>query len=403
MSLFANIEADDLWSSQSMQQENGFDEEDENRLLTQDYPPQGQGTGETPGAGQRRDPLASMNGFQSFATPSWPSTPGCGPRRGQHSGDSTLTSRSVLGRHERAQCEKDWSPPTKARLIEYADSVASEYGISEGQRDDLLAASTLLTHKLIIVTFAALLRSQQQEGAETLQTYLVSTTFKEYVVGPVHDLFLDPKLSSYKTGFLSRLMRHIRLNPGTYRIPQEFRAFITTKAFTTAVSRAATSARTEIKRKMNAAWKKKTPIYDLVKTLVWKTSQEMTDDIWARCAWLQMKLIDYQEKSKEVGNLKREEYWDYIDTLLDERRDKVLEMPIAGRAAWSSLVFELALREHLRHCPAVGKKKSSATRLPPWQLAISHAVNEMDAYSQEELAGEENDLGDADIDDDADV
>ncbi|KAJ6607135.1 hypothetical protein B0H10DRAFT_2073214 [Mycena sp. CBHHK59/15] len=331
-------------------------------------------------------------------TPSRATTPG-GSRH--LPGDNSIAPASVLGRRQRSECVADWSPPTKARLTEFAESVASEYGISESQREELVTASALPTHKLIIVTFAALLRSQQADGTESLQTYLASAAFKENIVGQVRDLFLDPKLSSYKVGFLSRLLRHIRLNPATYHIPQEYRAFITSHAFTTAVSKAATSARSDLKRKMNTAWKKKTCIYDLVKNMAWKASQEMTDDIWARCAWLQMKLVDYQEQSLLTGD-KREEYWDHIDKELAERRDLALEQPMDVRAAFTSFVFEEALKAHLRLCPpTVKNKRKSSARLPLWQVAISRAVAEMEAYSQEELADEEEDSGvDGDVDGD---
>ncbi|KAJ7494097.1 hypothetical protein FB451DRAFT_1164970 [Mycena latifolia] len=311
---------------------------------------------------------------------------GSGQRPRQLAGDHSLVSGSVLGRRERESLA-EWSPPTKVRLIEYAQDVANEYGMSEGQREELVAVSTLSTHKLVLVTFATLLRNQQADVVETLQTYLVSAAFKENVVGHVRGLFLDPKVSSYKIGFLGRL-RHMRLNPGTYHIPQEYRASITTKAFTSAVSKAATGARSELKRKMKGAWPKKTSIYDLVKALAWKSSQEMTDEIWALCAWL-IKLIDYQKKTKETGD-KREEFWDFIDKELAERRDTALEVPAVDRAAYSSFIFEAALKEHLRLCPPGSKKKKSSNRLPAWQLAISRAIDEMEGYSQEELAGEEN-------------
>ncbi|KAJ7118419.1 hypothetical protein C8R43DRAFT_1137352 [Mycena crocata] len=383
MSLFNSINANTDRRFQTLQQTSSFEDERENQNPTSSVSSFGfdgsQRNVLTPAGNQERAALIDFNG-PGLETPSRAPTlslnsPGCG---------------SVLGRRQRSECLADWSPPTKARLTEYADSVASEYGITQGQREDLLAASGLSTHKLMIVTFAALLRGQQAEGAETLQTYLASSPFKEHVVGQVRDLFLDPKLSSYKLGFLSRLLRHIRLNPGTYNIPQEFRSFITTHAFTTAVSKAATTARSELKRKMRLGWKNKTCIYELVPILAWKSSQEMTDDIWARCAWLQMKLVDYEVLGKH------DEFWDHIDTELANHRERALEQPADQRPAFTSFLFEETLKTHLRLCPATAKnRKKSSTRLPAWQVAISRAVIEMEMYSQEELAGE----GDDDVDD----
>ncbi|KAJ6632328.1 hypothetical protein B0H10DRAFT_1976977 [Mycena sp. CBHHK59/15] len=179
---------------------------------------------------------------------------------------------------------------------------------------------------------------------------------------------MDPKLPSYKMGFLDRLMRHIRLNPGIYRIPQEFRSMITSKLFQTAVSRAATNARSEMKRKMSFAWSSKMTIYDLVKSMAWKSSQEMTDAIWARFAWVQMQLIDYKENG--------------------ERRAKALTIEAALRPAFSSYIFEEALKRHLQLCRP-SKKRKSSQQLPKWQQDISRAVAEMEAYTVEQLAEEE--------------
>lgn len=46
------------------------------------------------------------------------------------------------------------------------------------------------------------------------------------------------------------MQRHIRLHPVKYHIPREFHRTITTKAFAHAVSKALTTARAEIKRKV---------------------------------------------------------------------------------------------------------------------------------------------------------
>ncbi|KAJ6621768.1 hypothetical protein B0H10DRAFT_2214834 [Mycena sp. CBHHK59/15] len=200
--------------------------------------------------------------------------------------------------------------------------------MSEGQREDLVAASMLSTHKLMIVTFAAVLHVQQSEGAESLQTYLVSSAFKEHVVGQIRDLFLDPELSSYKIGFLSRLL--------------EFWAFITTNVFATTVSKAATGARSELK-------------------------------------WKQMKLIDYQERPPPPPDKKKQEYWDHINKELSDRWEMALDVLMADRRL---------SQEKIKH--------------PSTHVAACHlsAAAEMEAYSQEELAGEENNVDEDDDEND---
>ncbi|KAJ6626755.1 hypothetical protein B0H10DRAFT_1941751 [Mycena sp. CBHHK59/15] len=233
----------------------------------------------------------------------------------------------------------------------YAKETAVEYEIPDSRREEFVKASMLPTHKLVIVTLAAVLGGQHENMEDRLQVYLASSEFKvghslahighiliqaasavqKNVVTQIRVVLLDPKLSSYKTGLLSRLMCHIRLNPATFRIPQEFRSEITTSAFNTAISNVTMGARSEMKRKMVAAWKTKTPIYDLVKALTWNSSQEMTDAIWARFAWIQITLVDCQ-----ITGSPADQFWDYIDLKLSERREEALEVPLANRPAFES-------------------------------------------------------------------
>ncbi|KAJ6548354.1 hypothetical protein B0H19DRAFT_1265188 [Mycena capillaripes] len=173
---------------------------------------------------------------------------------------------------------------------------------------------------------------------DKLATYLASSEFKKNVVSKIRAVFLDANL-------LSRLMRHLRLNPGAYRIPQEFRSEITGTTFNSAVSIVATGARSEIKRKMTTGWKAKTPIYDLVKIITWNSSQEMTDRIWGRFAWA-LALVDYTESAAPADL-----FWDDINTKLAEHREKTAEIPLEGRAAYESL-YDLLLSLNI-HCTEV--------------------------------------------------
>jgi hypothetical protein len=114
-------------------------------------------------------------------------------------------------------------------------------------------------------------------------------------------------------------------------------------------------------------------------------------------------LVDYTELGAPVDL-----FWDDIDTKLAEHREKTAEIPLDRRAAYESLYvfllsltihctevlgraskFEEALKLHLRLCQPKAKKKSSQ-RLTSWQIEVSKAVEEMDGYTQEDLAEEEN-------------
>ncbi|KAJ7017718.1 hypothetical protein C8F04DRAFT_425293, partial [Mycena alexandri] len=262
MSLFAGIEASQQRYGQGLcspglrSLDYGGEQDEENYLPS----PSGTEyqTSHGQGASQRRQVLGHSNHSSFSGLPSM-SQPSAGSAydfrtltQGQFSGegpsfgpDMTHGGSSVLGRRKRSETFQEWSPPTKARLRTYADNIGVEYGVPDEQRQEFLGASVLPTHKLLIVTLAAVLGQQGQPsgGESRLQVYLASSDFKENVVNQIRGVLLDPKVPSYKTGFLDRLMRHIRLNPGMYHIPQELRAMITTRLFTSKVSSAATTAR----------------------------------------------------------------------------------------------------------------------------------------------------------------
>ncbi|KAF8189199.1 hypothetical protein K438DRAFT_1971845 [Mycena galopus ATCC 62051] len=140
------------------------------------------------------------------------------------------SQETVLGRRARSPPPSgesevtEWSRPNKVLLQEFAAEKAAEYGVPEDKRKEFLEASSLSTHKLLIVTLASILGGEEETIEDKMKVFLSSSSFKENVVGHIRSVLLDPRLSSYKTGFLGRLLRHIRLNPNTYRIPQAYTA-----------------------------------------------------------------------------------------------------------------------------------------------------------------------------------
>ncbi|KAJ7755640.1 hypothetical protein DFH07DRAFT_773321 [Mycena maculata] len=240
-------------------------------------------------------------------------------------------SPSLLGRRKRTESLAEWSPPMKARFKMYTSEIASEYGVPENRHEEFIKASMLPTHKLMIVTLAAVLGQHEDSSVDVqLQQYLASASFKDNVVSQIRGALLDPKLPSYKMGFLDQLM------------------------YTTYLK----SSEIKSRPGHSIAWS--------------KSSQEMTD---ACFAWVQMKLVNYKKDgSKDKG------YWDYINQQLAEWRTKALTLPVDKHAAFSSLITQDA------RCKPKAKKGS--TCLPKWQQDISCAVAEMEAYTLEELQEE---------------
>ncbi|KAJ7104552.1 hypothetical protein C8R43DRAFT_1140989 [Mycena crocata] len=317
---------------------------------------------------------------------------------------------SILGRRGRSPGpggteldQGEWSRHTKVLLREYASERAVEYGVPEARREDFIEACSLSTHKLLIVMLAAVLGGHEDSVDDKLKQFLLSSDFKEHVVGQIRSVLLDPGLSSYKSGFLERLLvshcvhiitgaltvfhRHIRLNPGTYRIPPHLRSSITSRVFVSTIGAEATTARSEIKRKLLDGHTKKLDLVFLGKVLAWNNTQEMTDTFWGRMAWLseQFYLMAYPE-----GNKNQRGFWDAVDIELAQRREDALEFPEDQRAALSSVIFEESLKTHIKEFPPKKGKPRAGKQLPEWQKTIARAVEEMEMYPQEELAGEES-------------
>jgi hypothetical protein len=89
---------------------------------------------------------------------------------------------------------------------------------------------------------------------------------------------------------------------------------------------------------MAAAWGQKKDIYRLLNDLKFKASQEFTDDIWGRWAFVvslplvyypsllirnlqQLKLVDFNELVKD-NKQQDKSFWDWLDNELERRREK---------------------------------------------------------------------------------
>ncbi|KAF8198886.1 hypothetical protein K438DRAFT_1823888, partial [Mycena galopus ATCC 62051] len=164
-------------------------------------------------------------------------------------------------------------------------------------------------------------------------------------------------------------------------------SMLTSRMFVSAVGLEVTTARSEIKRKLQNGATKKLDIVVLGKNLAWNNTQEMTDEFWGRMAWIQFFLLEH-----EVNKTKNPRaFWDDVDENLAERREKAQVFPEEERALKAGIIFEEALKAHTQMFPLKrGGKLRAGKQMPEWQRAISRAVAEMEAYTLEDLAGEED-------------
>ncbi|KAJ7266784.1 hypothetical protein C8J57DRAFT_1510875 [Mycena rebaudengoi] len=346
------------------QSSHSFHEDEENRPLGPDTPV------------RPRAPLMPLNGYGSVLL--------C-PQIAQLD--------SVLGHRPRSpeldDEIKEFSRHTKVALREFVTNIAGQHGIPEEEVEDFVEASTLPTHKLLIVTLVAIMVGQMKSVNDGLKMYLLSSGFKASPLAQHSLVLLDPKLRSYKDGFMNRLLRHIRVNPGVYHIPSDIRGALTGRDFGTAVSNEVTHTRSEMKRKLHDGWVKKVDITTLCKNLAWNNTQEMTDEIWGRLAWLQLFLDEYRTAGKNERL-----FWDAVDVFLADKRAEALTFPEESRLAMSSILFEECLKEHIKKFPLkAGGKLWAGKQIPAWQKAISCTVEEMDGYTIEDVAGEDSEEG----------
>lgn len=104
---------------------------------------------------------------------------------------------------------------------------------------------------------------------------------------------------------------------------------------------------------LNEGWSRKLDIYAVVKSLVWNATQEWTEDMWGRWAYIvcfnsgsifwgyasadtmhlqHLMLVDYTEAKKTPT-----QFWDAIDKALAERRAAYPDLPPDDRKMMISL------------------------------------------------------------------
>ncbi|KAF7967502.1 hypothetical protein HWV62_34048 [Athelia sp. TMB] len=283
---------------------------------------------------------------------------------------------SVLGRRQRDD-QQFLSSRAKVHIRDFAANKCAEYELSDTDRNIIMNDSELSTHELLVVFMCKLARNKTAAQDDNLATYLKSASFKENVAVKLKTMLLDPNISSYKNGNLERVMRHIRINPGTvYRIPVEVRDLVTSNAFATPISKVLTNFRSLIKHKLSTHWVAKSDIYTLVKDLRPNGGYESSDEIWGRWAWVHLMFADFSDKIKEPDSKYGEkDFWDWLDALLAAHREK-----------FSDISDDRERTVKVNRLKFPPKIKPKTGRLPSWQKAVSKAILEMESYTQDDLA-----------------
>ncbi|KII82632.1 hypothetical protein PLICRDRAFT_33277, partial [Plicaturopsis crispa FD-325 SS-3] len=254
------------------------------------------------------EPPETEQSFQSSA----------GPNSSLHSRSHSMPE-SVLGRRNRQGTSLDdweWTPRSKRRLMDCANSSCDEQGTSAEDRQSIVAISQEPLPVLLISALAKQSRQRQAVQEADVQNYLASPSFKSNVTNKLQSTLLDPKLSSYVKNMLTRCMRHIRLHPGTYHTPSDMQEFVSSELFAVHLSRILTRARAQLRKKLIDGKAEEKDIYSLMKSLAFKSSFEVNDEHWGR-------------KKKALPNT----FWAFVDDKLNDRRKEALKLPEDERKA----------------------------------------------------------------------
>ncbi|KAF7982628.1 hypothetical protein HWV62_27051 [Athelia sp. TMB] len=312
-------------------------------------------------------------------------------------------SRAVLGRRGREGSAQPGSAREKVRIREFATDKCAEYELSAADAKDIVRDSQLTTHELLVIILCKVAHSATRNQEDGLVAYFKTNSFKDKVSTKLKTMLLDPGISSYKNGFLGRVMRHLRLNAGpVYGIPLEIRELVASSMFASMVSKVLTTFRSTIKTKLANHWEARSDIYTLVRDLSPSASMEPSEELWCRWAWVHYMYADFLQVIKKPGAKYRDkDFWDWLDLQLEERRSKCSDVADdEERAAKFNGVFERALAKHKKQFKP--KVKPSAGRPLAWQKAVAAAVAEMHSYTQEELlenpAGVDQEEHESDLD-----
>ncbi|KAF7965722.1 hypothetical protein HWV62_42165 [Athelia sp. TMB] len=311
-------------------------------------------------------------------------------------------SSSVLGRRGREGSTQPGSAREKVRIREFATDKCAEYELSAADAKDIVRDSQLTTHELLVIILCKVAHNTARNQEDGLVAYFKTNGFKDKVSTKLKTMLLDPGISSYKNGFLGRVMRHLRLNAGpVYGIPLEIRELVASSTFASMVSKVLTTFRSTVKTKLAHHWEARSDIYTLVRDLSPSASMEPSEELWCRWAWVHYMYADFIQVIKKPGAKYRDkDFWDWLDLQLEERRSKCSDVADdEERAAKFNGVFQRALAKHKKQFKP--KAKPSAGRPLAWQKAVAAAVAEMHSYTQEELLenpGVDQEEHDSDLD-----
>ncbi|KAI9455135.1 hypothetical protein HD554DRAFT_2148918 [Boletus coccyginus] len=258
---------------------------------------------------------------------------------------------------------------------------------------------------MLITIFGKLLSLERQRMKDDVHSFIKSDEFKDVLQDRLRTALLSANISHYLNGINDRIWGFIKKNLAVFSIPplamEDARLTI---YIDTLMKEVLTKQRSQIKTKIAASISKNNHVSGLARSLAGRDFVDVTLAQWGRFAFLRQNYVlfstmveeslakkvagsDAREESNtladdsaesvndEIRTWSSNQFWEFIDKLLDEMREAVRNEPSAElrKQTWERF-FTDSLQSDLERFPAENRSASlhpsDGRSVPKWQKAI---------------------------------
>ncbi|KAI9463448.1 hypothetical protein HD554DRAFT_2316133 [Boletus coccyginus] len=260
-------------------------------------------------------------------------------------------------------------------------------------------------HSTLITIFGKLLSLERQRMKDDVHSFIKSDEFKDVLQDRLQTALLSANISHYLNSINDRIWGFIKKNLAVFSIPplamEDARLTI---YIDTLMKEVLTKQRSQIKTKIAASISKNNHVSGLARSLAGRDFVDVTLAQWGRFAFLRQNYVlfstmveeslakkvagsDAREESNtladdsaesvndEIRTWSSNQFWEFIDKLLDEMREAVRNEPSAElrKQTWERF-FTDSLQSDLERFPAENRSASlhpsDRRSVPEWQKAI---------------------------------
>ncbi|KAF8545752.1 hypothetical protein OG21DRAFT_1491955 [Imleria badia] len=357
----------------------------------------------TPPRSRSRSPSPACSHASGLYFPSSPNSPHAPDSPGYPPAQSRRQECSASSENLEAECQLK-------RKKRFVVDPCRENQLDDDAMDQFAA---LDVPQMLIVLNGKLLALECERICDEALTFIHSRGFKGILNDRLRTCLLSPNLSKYVDGLPEHLWGFIKRNPGVFKLPakalEDPELSIIVDSL---IKEVLTSQRSQIKIKLASSVNKQQHISQLARALAQKDFIDVTTGQWARIAFLRqnfllfMKLVtestarrmrssnlepeqdDDDRDSLDSGNNNRaaarhgreerfwidSQFWEFIDTLLDELRSELEGHPPELRTKEWEKNFTEVLQSDLQMFPASDRtsclRASDGHNIVDWQRSL---------------------------------